>query len=363
MKTFIFKVVSILFVLLMFFSVNAFATEKEMSEVTDTGVHYKSHIENNGWEKDWKSNGDLSGTIGDNLRIESFKVELIGEFQSTANIKTTVHVQNRGDMGPFAMGEEAGTTGLSLRIESIKFDLENMPGYEIKYDVQVENRGWLKDVTDTTTWFVGGEDAGTKGDSLRLEAIKIIIVQTTDLLPYFKAISAVNEMDYTPESWATYFEIVKANVVTMANTQDEVNIAAANIVAAQSGLVAIKGDIAPYIEAISAVNEMDYTPESWATYFEVVKANVVTKANTQTQITIAAARITAAQKSLELKEGDLTPYIEAISAVNEMDYTPESWATYFEIVKANVVTKANTQTQIAIAAAKISAAQKYLILK
>ncbi len=301
MKTFIFKVVSIFFVLLMFFSVNAFAAEKEMSEVTDTGVHYKSHVENNGWEQDWKSNGDISGTIGESLRIESVKVGLIGEFQNIANIQTTVHVQDRGDMGPFAMGEAAGTTGLGLRIESIKFVLDNMPGYVIKYDVQVENKGWLKDVNDTATWFVGGEDAGTKGESLRLEAIKIIIVQTTDLLPYFKAIEAVNEMDYTPESWTTYSEVVKANFVSMANTQDEVNIAAANIVAAQSSLVALEGDLTPYIEAISAVNEMDYTPESWATYFEIVKANVVTKANTQTQITIAAAKISAAQKYLILK--------------------------------------------------------------
>ncbi|MDO9493178.1 hypothetical protein [Acetobacterium sp.] len=363
MKKLIIGILSLFIGFFMFFSANTFAATKDTTAFTDTGVHYMSHIENRGWEQDWKSNGDISGTIGESLRIESVKVGLIGEFQNIASIQTSVHVQDKGDMGPFAMGEAAGTTGLGLRIESIKLVLENMPGYVIKYDVQVENKGWLKDVNDTATWFVGGEDAGTKGESLRLEAIKIIIVQTTDLLPFFEAIEAVNEMDYTTESWATYYEVVKANLVTMANTQEEVNIAAVNIVAAQSSLVAIEGDLTPYIEAISAVNEMDYTTESWATYSEVVKAHIVTKANTQTQITIAAARITTAQSSLVIKEGDLTPYIEAISAVNEMDYTPESWAIYFEVVEANIVTKANTQTQITIAAARISSAQKYLILK
>lgn len=58
-----------------------------------------------------------------------------------------------------------------------------------------------------------------------------------DLTAYNSALEAVEEGDYTSESWAAYMNIVNANVVTENNTQAEVDEATDNILAAQEDLV------------------------------------------------------------------------------------------------------------------------------
>ncbi|HLO89410.1 MAG TPA: Ig domain-containing protein [Nostocaceae cyanobacterium] len=78
------------------------------------------------------------------------------------------HVQNIGWQGWVKNGEIAGTTGQSLRLEAIKIKLE---GFELKdinvlYRVHIQNIGWQE-------WVKNGEIAGTTGQSLRLEAIEI----------------------------------------------------------------------------------------------------------------------------------------------------------------------------------------------
>lgn len=58
-----------------------------------------------------------------------------------------------------------------------------------------------------------------------------------DLTAYYKALTAVEEADYTSASWAAYKKVVEANVVTAENSQSEVNAAIAAILAAQADLV------------------------------------------------------------------------------------------------------------------------------
>jgi hypothetical protein len=146
------------------------------------GVRYLTHVQDSGWESEWVTDGALSGTYGQSKRLEALKVELTGELPAGASIETTVHVQNQGDLGPFAMGSAAGTTGLSLRLENICLTLNNLPGYTLLYNVHVQNRGWLRDETDSSSWFRSGEVAGTSALSLRLEGIQIKLVKTeTDL--------------------------------------------------------------------------------------------------------------------------------------------------------------------------------------
>ena len=144
--------------LAMVFSTNVMAANQEDPETVITattapGVQYQTHIQNLGWETDWKTNGVISGTVGKGLRLEAFFVELTGSYPSDANIVASVHVQNLGNLGPFDMGEEVGTDGLSLRLEEIVLSLENMPGYTLRYNVHVQNQGWLRDPDDSTDWF------------------------------------------------------------------------------------------------------------------------------------------------------------------------------------------------------------------
>ena len=60
---------------------------------------YRSHIQNIGWEKDWKSNGQMSGTEGQSLRLEAFQIKLAGELAKTHDIYYRIHVQNFGWLG------------------------------------------------------------------------------------------------------------------------------------------------------------------------------------------------------------------------------------------------------------------------
>lgn len=141
------------------------------------GVRYQTHVQDYGWETDWVTAGELSGTSGQSKRLEALKVELTGDVPAGAKIETTVHVQNQGNIGPFAMGTAAGTSGEGLRLERITLDLIDLPGYTLYYNVHVQNRGWLRDEADSSSWFTSGESAGTVGESLRLEGIRIKLVK------------------------------------------------------------------------------------------------------------------------------------------------------------------------------------------
>jgi uncharacterized protein YjdB len=77
------------------------------------------------------------------------------------------HVQNIGWQDYVSDGELAGTTGQGLRLEAIRIKLlnNNLNG-GIVYQTHVQNIGWQDNVND-------GELSGTTGQGLRLEAIRI----------------------------------------------------------------------------------------------------------------------------------------------------------------------------------------------
>ena len=62
------------------------------------------------------------------------------------------------------------------------------------------------------------------------------LVLKSNLTAYNAALAAVTEATYTPASWATYQLVVTANVVTVANTPEQVATATGNITTAQSNL-------------------------------------------------------------------------------------------------------------------------------
>lgn len=77
-------------------------------------------------------------------------------------LKYEVHIEKIGWQSPRENGEIAGTEGEGLRIEAIKI-FTNIP---IRYRVHVENKGWMD-------WVCNGEIAGTTGQGLRVEALEI----------------------------------------------------------------------------------------------------------------------------------------------------------------------------------------------
>lgn len=147
-------------------------------------IEYQTHVQDIGWQ-DWKSNGQMSGTSGQSKRLEAIKVKLSGDAANQYDVYYRVHAQDYGWLDWAKNGESAGTEGYSKRLEGIQIVLvkkgESAPGSTsrpfickmIKYQTHVQNIGWQGEKAD-------GEMSGTTGQSLRLEAIKIQLSGSID---------------------------------------------------------------------------------------------------------------------------------------------------------------------------------------
>lgn len=139
--------------------------------IVTPGVTYQTQIQSIGWQE-WVSNGHYSGTIGQSKRLEAIKIKLNGPLPAGASIQYEVQGQTYGwNQGWKSDGQEAGTDHQAKRLEAIKIKLVNMPGYSIRYRVQVQSYGWQG-------WVKDGATAGTVGQSKRLETIDVQIVPT-----------------------------------------------------------------------------------------------------------------------------------------------------------------------------------------
>ncbi len=135
-------------------------------------VLYRAHVENIGWQ-DWTSNGGMAGTSGQGLRVESLQIKLVKKGSQTAasdggpGLVYVAHVQDIGWGAQLTAGETAGTSGQSLRVEALKIWLDKAAcNGGISYRAHVEEIGWQD-------WVSSGELAGTTGQALRVEALQI----------------------------------------------------------------------------------------------------------------------------------------------------------------------------------------------
>lgn len=101
------------------------------------------------------------------IPVEQSIVQWNFQMNKPIGIQYQSHVQNEGWQNPAADGAEAGTTGQFLRLEALKVNLINAPkDAHIVYQSHIQNEGWQNPVED-------GAETGTTGQSLRLEAIKL----------------------------------------------------------------------------------------------------------------------------------------------------------------------------------------------
>ena len=121
-------------------------------------MKYRSHLQDIGWQ-DWKSNGEMSGTVMESRRLEAIQIDAPFEVEAKA------HIQDRGwvDYGKINKDTVIGTTGESLRLECLQ-----LKG-NFKYRVHLQEVGW-------TTWTNadGICTLGSVGQSLRIEAIEMV---------------------------------------------------------------------------------------------------------------------------------------------------------------------------------------------
>ena len=165
-----------LLVLLMFFSINAYAANVEtdvQTNTTDTvAVTYRTHIQNEGWAQGWMYNGALSGSEGKGLRLEGVEIKLSGNLPAGLGIEYQTHVQNIGwEQNWASNGGFSGSQGKGLRLEGIRIRLtgENAAEYTVKYRTHIQNQGWSQG------WVSDGALSGSEGKGLRLEALEIEI--------------------------------------------------------------------------------------------------------------------------------------------------------------------------------------------
>ncbi len=143
-------------------------------------IQYRTHIQTYGWETSWKQDGQISGTSGQSKRLEAIQIRLTDQLADLYSIYYRVHCQNYGWLGWAKDGEYAGSQGFSKRLEAIEIQLvkkgEKAPVQDktafvcpyIRYTTHVQRLGWQAEKAD-------GQLAGTNGQSLRLEAIKILL--------------------------------------------------------------------------------------------------------------------------------------------------------------------------------------------
>ena len=126
--------------------------------IYDDGIKYRSHLQDLGWQ-DWKSNGQTSGTTGEERRLEAIQIDADFEIQAKA------HIQNRGwiDYGTINKDTVIGTEGEGLRLECLC-----LKG-NFQYRVHIQNVGW-----STWTDADGINTLGSVGQALRIEAIEIL---------------------------------------------------------------------------------------------------------------------------------------------------------------------------------------------
>ncbi len=145
-------------------------------------IVYRTHIEAYGWEKEFKENDNISGTVGESKRLEAIEIKLTGDIANYYDVYYRVHSQDYGWLGWARNGESAGTTGQALRLEAIEIKLveknQTIKEYgekdafkqkKVVYNTHVQDYGWQESVND-------GELSGTTGESKRLEAIQLNLI-------------------------------------------------------------------------------------------------------------------------------------------------------------------------------------------
>lgn len=140
----------------------------ETAETTVPSIEYQGHVQNIGW-MDWVENGETSGTAGQALRLESLRIRLT---DISGSVEYRSHVENIGWTDFVRDGAVTGTEGRFLRIEAIEIRLTGAAAdlYDIYYRVHVEDLGWLG-------WGKNGGPAGTAGYGYRCEAVQIVLAE------------------------------------------------------------------------------------------------------------------------------------------------------------------------------------------
>ena len=145
---------------------------RNVAYLTVPTVTYQTHVQRYGWGQGEVSNGALSGTTGQRLRMEALKIHLGNTTGFTGGISYCSHIQRAGWEKEWkADGVMTGTVGKRLRLEAIRIRLtgEMANCFDVYYRTHIQKFGW-------SGWASNGADCGSSGYGYRMEAIEIRVV-------------------------------------------------------------------------------------------------------------------------------------------------------------------------------------------
>lgn len=133
-------------------------------------IEKQAHVSNVGWMNVSNNDDTYIGTVGKNLPLEAFKLNIKSEY--SGDVQYSAHVRNIGWQNFVTSNQISGTTGRALSIEALKIQLTGKLSeiYDIYYRVHVQNFGWLD-------WAKNGEEAGSQGFAYHAEAVDVKLVK------------------------------------------------------------------------------------------------------------------------------------------------------------------------------------------
>ena len=163
-----------------------------LPDETQGEIEYRSYIHSLGWESDYKTSNEISGTTGKALPLEAIQVRLTGELGRFYEAQYRTHISNIGWTDWVKDDEISGKAGGSQKIEGIQIKLtkKEVPDPEpttevtpamtpeptvaeiskLTYRTHAQDIGWQN-------WVENGQMAGTTGQSKRLEAVEVKLVK------------------------------------------------------------------------------------------------------------------------------------------------------------------------------------------
>lgn len=129
---------------------------------------YRAHVQSIGWQ-DWQQSGEIAGTSGQGLRVESFNVNID---HPDLGVRYRSRVQGSNNWSGWAHdGDDTGTTGQARHLEALQIELtgNEAANYDVYYRVHSRAFGWLD-------WAKNGEASGTEGYNYRIEAVQVQLI-------------------------------------------------------------------------------------------------------------------------------------------------------------------------------------------
>lgn len=152
----------------------------EVNAYCEPVLQIDAHVQDYGWDPSYyaycpSGKCAVAGTTGQAKRLEAIRIGI----GNTGNVDGYICAEVRYFDGKTCKIKErpgssrliCGTVGESKPIEAIRLWFEGEMGraYRLSYTVHVQDKGWL----DGGRWIPAGNWAGTRGNNLRLEAIKV----------------------------------------------------------------------------------------------------------------------------------------------------------------------------------------------